>query len=86
MEQAELFLFTIEQTLEMMIFFEQKGTILYANPAAESMLKYPESLSNRSIAEIFPREEDLKVTLVKCMDEMQIPCAIHKRGDHCHRK
>lgn len=71
MEQAELFRFTIEQTLEMMIFFEQKGTILYANPAAESMLKYPESLSNRSIAEIFPREEDLKVTLVKCMDEMQ---------------
>ena len=71
MEQAELFRFTVEQALEMMIVFDDDGTILYANPVAESMLKYPQSLSYISITEIFPIEEDLRVTLEKCVDEMQ---------------
>lgn len=57
MEQTQLFQFTIEHATEMMIIFEAGGKILYVNPAAESMLKYKESLREAKITDIFPMEE-----------------------------
>ena len=57
MEQTEWFQFTIENALDMMIIFEAGGKILYANPAAETMLKYKEVLPERRITDIFPMEE-----------------------------
>ena len=63
MEQADFFRFTIEQALEMMIVFDVSGKILYANPVAESMLKYKNTLCEELITEIFPMEEELKTVV-----------------------
>lgn len=71
MEQANFFQFTIEQALEMMIVFDACGTILYANPAAENMLKYKDTLYGQCITEIFPMEEDLKECVEKYAGEVQ---------------
>ena len=57
MEQTNLFQFTIEHAAEMMIVFEAGGQIVYANPAAETLLKYKEALNTRNITDIFPMEE-----------------------------
>ena len=57
MDQSLFFQFTIEQAMEMMIVFETGGKILYANPAAETMLKYIDSLKGCRISDVFPMEE-----------------------------
>ena len=71
MEWADFFQFTIEQALEMMIVFDVSGKILYANPAAENMLKYKDTLCGKCITEIFPTEEELRETVEKYAGEVQ---------------
>lgn len=58
MEQNNFFKFAIEQTLEMIIVFDESGRILYANPAAENKLKYTGNLPGRKMKDIFPMEEE----------------------------
>ena len=57
--EINLFEFTMENAQEMMIVYDFAGQILYANRAAEAMLKYDDILSNYQIADIFPMEEDV---------------------------
>lgn len=57
MQTANVFQFTIEHATEMILVFEAGGKILYANPAAETMLKYKESMKEANIRDIFPMEE-----------------------------
>ena len=57
MKQEQFFQSIIEQATEMIIVYEAGGKILYANPAAENMLKYAEDLKLRNIVDIFPMEE-----------------------------
>ena len=57
MEETQFFQFITERATEMMIVFEAGGAILYANPAAETMLKYKEDLKTVRITDIFPMEE-----------------------------
>lgn len=71
MERANFFQFTIEQALEMMIVFDANGEILYANPAAEKLLKYKDSLCGKCITEIFPMKEELRETVEKYAGEIQ---------------
>ena len=71
MEQANFFQFTIEQALEMMMVFDADGKILYANPIAENMLKYKDTLCGKCITEIFPMEEELRETVEKYAGEIQ---------------
>lgn len=71
MERADFFQFTIEQALEMMLVFDVSGKILYANPAAERMLKYPNGLGGKVITEIFPMEEELRNVVEKYAAKVQ---------------
>lgn len=57
MEQTKIFQFSVEQASEMVIVYKAGGRILYANPAAENMLKYREGLKKQRITDIFPMEE-----------------------------
>ncbi len=72
MEQAKLFQFIAEHTLEMMIVFAADGRILYANPLAESKLKYTDRLQHYSIVDIFPKKEDIRESFNKSTEEMQM--------------
>ena len=60
MELAGMFQFSIENALEMVIVFDVSGEILYANPAAEKVLKYKETVCGVSMREVFPNLEELK--------------------------
>lgn len=71
MERTDFFQFTIEQALEIMIVFDGLGEILYANPAAENMLKYKEALCEKNIVDIFPMEKELTETLQNSIDKEQ---------------
>lgn len=73
MEQTQFFQFITERTTEMLIVFEVGGVIVYANPAAEAMLKYAESLKNVKITNIFPMEEEwIKNIQNKCEQEKEV--------------
>ena len=58
MELSGVFRFSVENALEMILIFDVNGEILYANPMAEKLLKYKESVSGSSIMEVFPNLED----------------------------
>ena len=57
--------FALWHALEMMFLFDSTGRILYANAAAERMLKYKESLMSITMTEIFPMEEEKLKNLPK---------------------
>ena len=71
MEQTQFFQFTIEHALEMMIIYEAGGQILYANPAAETMLKYKNHLTGQKITDVFPKEEEWIVNPQNSWEKMQ---------------
>lgn len=56
MEQRGIFQFSIDNTLEIVIFFDDSGTIIYANQSAKQQLEYGEELCGCSIADIFPKD------------------------------
>ena len=58
MEQSSFFQFAIEQALEMMIVFDTDMKILYANHAAENILRYQNYLIGKSILDVFPMEKE----------------------------
>ena len=60
MELSGIFGFSVENALEMMLIFEDNGEILYANPMAEKLLKYKETVCGRSIEEVFPTLKELE--------------------------
>lgn len=60
MDNAEMFQFAMENALEMMLVFDSYGEVLYANLAAEELLKYKDTVCGSSITEIFPNLEELK--------------------------
>ncbi len=56
MEQNGLFQFSVDNILGMLLIFEENGTVLYANKAAEQKLEYEGHVSGRRIDIIFPNE------------------------------
>lgn len=54
MEQRGNCIFPMEDALEMILMFDQTGTISYANATARKKLEYEEELCGRQISEIFP--------------------------------
>lgn len=54
MEHRENGIFPMEDALEMILMFDQTGTISYANATARKKLEYEEELCGRNISEIFP--------------------------------
>lgn len=54
MEQRGNGIFPMEDALEMILMFDQTGTISYANATARKKLEYEEELCGRNISEIFP--------------------------------
>ncbi len=52
----ELFRFSIDNALEIMIIFDTEGKIVYANQSAKEQLEYGEDLCTNSITDIFPGE------------------------------
>lgn len=59
MDVAGVFQYSMENALEMMLLYDVKGVILYANPAAEKLLKFKDTLCGKGIEEVFPNLEDL---------------------------
>lgn len=55
MEQREECMFSMENSLEMILVFEQSGRIVYANKAAKNKLKY-DDLCGSHIRVVFPNE------------------------------
>ena len=56
MDQNSLFRFSIDNALEIILIFDDSGTILYANQTAGQTLEYYEELADSPITEIFPGE------------------------------
>lgn len=54
MEQSNLFRFSMDNALEMILVFDTQGRIVYTNLSAEKQLEYKDGLQGRSITEIFP--------------------------------
>lgn len=54
MEQSNLFRFSIDNALEIIIVFDTEGTIIYTNLSAERQLEYKEDLRGTKITEILP--------------------------------
>lgn len=60
MVQNGIFQFSMEYVLEMVLIYDIYGEILYANPLAEELLKYKESVCGCDIMEVFPGLEEIK--------------------------
>lgn len=56
MGQSRLFQFSIDNALEMVLIFDDTGTILYANRSAREKLEYEEGLNGSAITDVFPAE------------------------------
>lgn len=54
MEQRDIFQFSMENALEMILIFDDDGRIVYANQSAQQMLEYEESLCGKPVEDIFP--------------------------------
>ena len=60
MEQNGLFQFSVDNILGMLLIFEENGTILYANKAAEQKLEYEGHVAGRRVDTIFPNEFEMQ--------------------------
>lgn len=54
MLQEKLFRFAMDHSLEIMVFFDTEGNILYGNETARDILEYGEDLYDYLITDIFP--------------------------------
>lgn len=54
MEQSNLFRFSIDNALEIIIIFDAEGTVIYTNLAAEKKLEYKGELRGRLITDFLP--------------------------------
>lgn len=67
MEHPDLFQFSLDNSLEIVIMFENNGRIVYANQSSKKMLEYDEEIYANSIADIFPGEFQIKNDLFQCL-------------------
>lgn len=65
MEQSSLFQFSIDNALEIVIVFDESGTIIYANQTAKQQLEYEDELCGSSIADIFPKSFEITDGIMK---------------------
>lgn len=56
MDQNSLFRYAVDNSLSIVMIFDDSGTILYANQTASKKLEYYEELCRSPISEIFPGE------------------------------
>ena len=56
MNQNSLFQITMDNALEIILIFDVRGKIVYANRAAEKLLEYKDGFLGYSIADVFPGE------------------------------
>lgn len=56
MDQNSLFRYSIDNAMEIILIFDDTGTILYGNRSAADALEYYDELYQNSIADIFPGE------------------------------
>ncbi len=71
MEQKEKFpvgVFPGEDALEMILVFDQTGTISYVNTSAKQKLEYEEDLCGKNISDIFPNDFKTGKSNVKLLD------------------
>jgi len=59
-EGNALFQFSIDNVLEIILIFDDNGTIVYSNKTAAQQLEYKENLCGMKIVEIFPSEFSLE--------------------------
>ena len=64
MEQNGLFQFSIDNILGILLIFDENGTILYANKAAEEKLEYNGHVPGQRIDTIFPGEFEMQGELL----------------------
>lgn len=67
MEQGNLFRYSIDNALEIIIIFDAEGTIIYTNLSAERQLEYKGELRGRLITDILPGVFEQTVTGLKFM-------------------
>lgn len=60
MERDDIFQFSMDNALEMIIVFNKNGTIIYANKSAEQKLEYGDELYKTNIRDIFPSMDSLE--------------------------
>lgn len=56
MNQDDIFQFSMDHALKMILIFDSEGRITYANEAAKQLLEYGEELCGQSVRDIFPGE------------------------------
>ena len=59
-EQNGLFQFSVDNILGMLLIFEENGTVLYANKAAEEKLEYEGHVSGRLNQNLNPVQIHIK--------------------------
>ncbi len=70
MTQLDAFYLTFDNLEEMVIFFDQNGSIVTGNASAEEQLEYGEDFDGHSIMEIFPKSFRSDASIDEQMDSL----------------
>ena len=65
MEESGLFRFSIDNALEIVIIFDDSGTITYANQSAKQQLEYGEEICGSLITDIFPKSFQIEAGILR---------------------
>ena len=71
MWQSNLFRFSTENAMGMLLVFDEGGLILYANRAARDQLEYEDGLKGCFITEIFPQTFEIQNGMIEMKGAMQ---------------
>ena len=79
----ELFQFSLNNTSEIVMIFDAKGVIIYANEAADRELEYKDQVCGQSITDIFPEqfEQSENSLVIRCKAFVKPQSAMAYRGN-----
>lgn len=86
MIQEQLFRYGMEHSIEILLFFDETGKILYGNTAAKELLEYGEVLYDCRITDIFPglcEEKDGRVQLLCPLDTIVPGSVAYRQNRTC---
>lgn len=85
MEQGSYFRFSVDNAIEMVLFFDKEGRILYANDKAKTLLGY-EDLKDCHITEIFPasfQKEDGRLVIRCALGQTEQDMDAYRKNRTC---
>lgn len=85
MERSELFQFSVDNALEIIIIFEDNGRITYANRTAKEKLEYGEDICDCLITDIFPGTFELEegFLVLRCRMKAMQDVMVYRENRTC---